>query len=50
VQVVHAEHNVQRRCVHTFAEQLGTMLRVTIHATHGGRTARIFEIRVYNEH
>ena len=49
-QVAHVENNVQRRCIHSFDEHPGTRLRVTIHATHGGRTARIFEIRVYNEH
>jgi hypothetical protein len=49
IQTANVDHNVQRRCVHTFVDQLGTKLRVTIHATHGGRTARIFEIRAYTD-
>lgn len=47
IEIAAVENNVQRRCVHSFPKQQGTKLRVTIHATHGGRTARIVEVRAY---
>jgi hypothetical protein len=49
VELVSATGNVQRRCVHQFESRELSQLRVTIHATHEGRTARIVELRAYNQ-
>jgi hypothetical protein len=40
--------NIQRRRVHTFSQHAVSSLRVTVHATHEGRTARIVELRAYS--
>lgn len=40
--------NFQRRRVHRFPAVTSARLRVTITATNGGRSARLFEIRVYD--
>jgi hypothetical protein len=41
--------NIQRRRVHTFNPITTSALRVAITATNGGNTARIIELRAYNE-
>ncbi len=41
--------NVHRRRVHRFDQVTTDALRITVTATNGGRTARIFEVRAYNE-
>ncbi|MEA3366064.1 MAG: discoidin domain-containing protein, partial [Candidatus Hydrogenedentes bacterium] len=41
--------NFQRRRIHRFEPVDGQRIRLTIHATNGDRSARLFEIRVYNE-
>ncbi|HID07693.1 MAG TPA: FAD-dependent oxidoreductase, partial [Armatimonadetes bacterium] len=42
-------NNQQRRCIHRFDTVSMTRLRLTVHATHGDPSARVFEIRVYRE-
>jgi hypothetical protein len=46
-ELVRETGNVQRRRVHRIAPETLSGLRVTIHATHEGRTARIVELRAY---
>ena len=41
--------NAQRRRIHTFDTIRTDSFRVTITATNGGRTARIFEVRAYHQ-
>ncbi|MFO7975965.1 MAG: FAD-dependent oxidoreductase [Candidatus Hydrogenedentota bacterium] len=41
--------NFQRRRVHRFDTITAQRIRVTIHATNGDRSARVFEMRVYDE-
>jgi len=41
--------NFQRRRVHRFEPVAATRLRLTVHATNGDKSARLFEIRAYNE-
>ena len=41
--------NFQRRGVHHFDPLTATRLRLTVQATHGSRSARVFEIRAYDE-
>ena len=41
--------NFQRRRVHRFPRVTTSALRLTVHATHGDRSARVFEIRAYGE-
>jgi hypothetical protein len=41
--------NFQRRRVHRFEAVTASRLRLTVHATNGHKSARVFEIRVYNE-
>jgi hypothetical protein len=47
--VASVDGNLQRRRVHTFERTAASALRVTIRATNGGNTARIVEIRAYDE-
>ena len=44
-----AEENFQRRRIHRFNPITTTRLRVNVDATNGDRSARIYEIRVYDE-
>jgi len=41
--------NFQRRRVHRFADVATSAVRLTVHATNGDRSARVFEIRAYRE-
>jgi FAD dependent oxidoreductase/F5/8 type C domain len=41
--------NYYRRVVHTFPRVRADRLRITTHETNGAKTARIYEIRLYNE-
>jgi hypothetical protein len=41
--------NFQRRRVHQFSPVTATTLRLTVNATNGAPSARVFEIRCYNE-
>ncbi|MEW6356965.1 MAG: FAD-dependent oxidoreductase [Planctomycetota bacterium] len=41
--------NFQRRRVHRFDTVTATKLRLTVHATNGDRSAKVFEIRAYKE-
>ncbi len=45
--VVKVEGNYQRKRVHQFEPHLATGVRVVVHATNGVKTARVFEVRVY---
>ncbi len=45
--VVKVEGNYQRKRVHKFEPQLATGIRLIVHATNGGKSARVFEVRVY---
>ncbi|MFW6171628.1 MAG: FAD-dependent oxidoreductase [Planctomycetota bacterium] len=48
--VVSVEDNFQRHRVHHFDSVAADKLRLTVNATHGARSARVFEIRVGREH
>ena len=41
--------NFQRHRVHRFDPVVASKLRLTVRATNGARSARVFEIRVYHE-
>ncbi len=45
--VVKVEGNYQRKRVHQFEPQLATGIRLIVHATNGDKSARVFEVRVY---
>ncbi len=45
--VVRVEGNYQRKRVHQFEPHLATGVRIVVHATNGVKTARLFEVRVY---
>jgi len=47
--VAAAKGNYQRRRVHRFDPIAATKLRLTVHATNGDKSARVFEIRAYSE-
>jgi hypothetical protein len=47
--VVEAKDNYQRRRIHTFDEVESSKLRVLVDKTNGDPSARIYEVRVYNE-
>jgi hypothetical protein len=47
--LVYETGNYQRRRVHRFAPVQAAKLRLTVEATHGDRSARVFEIRAYKE-
>jgi len=49
VQVVREQGNFLRHRIHSFATQTATKLRLAVSATHGDRSASLFEMRVYNE-
>jgi len=45
--VVKVEGNYQRKRVHRFEPHLATGIRLVVHATNGDKSARVFEVRVY---
>lgn len=45
--VVKVEGNYQRKRVHRFEPHLASGIRLLVHATNGDKSARVFEIRVY---
>lgn len=45
--VVKVGSNFQRKRVHQFEPYLATGIRLIIHATNGDKSARVFEVRVY---
>jgi len=47
--LVYETGNYQRRRVHRFAPVQAAKLRLTVEATHGDQSARVFEIRAYDE-
>jgi len=47
--LVRETENFQRHRVHRFDPVVASRLRLTVHATNGARSARVFEIRVYDE-
>ncbi len=47
--VAEGVENFQRRRIHRFDAVVTDCLRVTVHATNGDASARIYEIRAYNE-
>ena len=47
--LVYETGNFQRRRVHRFAPVVAARLRLTVEATNGDRSARVFEIRAYEE-
>ncbi len=49
VRVIRERGNFQRHRVHSFVAKTATKLRLTISATHGAKSASLFEIRVYAE-
>jgi len=49
VRVIRERDNFQRHRVHSFVTQTATKLRLTLSATHGDKSASLFELRVYSE-
>ena len=49
VSLAQVKGNYQRRRVHRFDTMTTTRLRLTVHATNGDRSARVFEVRAYEE-
>jgi len=49
VELAESKNNFQRHRVHKFKKVRASKLRLTIRATHGAPSARVFEIRTYNE-
>ncbi len=49
IPLVRERGNFQRRRVHRFQSVTGAKLRLTIHATNGDPSARVFEVRAYRE-
>jgi len=47
--VVRERGNFQRHRIHSFVTQTATKLRLTVSATHGDKSASLFEIRVYTK-
>jgi hypothetical protein len=47
--MLQVEGNLHRRRIHRFDRTAGTKLRITVLATNGDRSARIYEVRVYRE-
>ena len=47
VEIAKVENNFMRHCVHDFEPTTATKVRVTVDATNGDPSARIFEIRAY---
>ena len=49
VDLVQSENNFQRHRVHKFEKVRASKLRLTVRDTHGALSARVFEVRAYNE-
>ncbi len=49
VELAESKDNFQRHRIHKFKKVRANKLRLTIRATHGAPSARVFEIRAYNE-
>ncbi len=49
VRVTRERDNFQRHRIHSFVGQTATKLRLAVTATHGDKSASLFEIRVYDE-
>ena len=49
VTVASVKGNYQRRRMHRFDAVSTTRMRLTVHATNGDSSARVFEIRAYDE-
>lgn len=49
ITVARVENNWMRRLVHTFSTMEATAVRITVTESGDGATARIFEVRIYNE-
>ena len=47
--LVQEEKNYQRRRIHRFPEVMASEVRVVVNKTNGDPSARIFEVRIYNE-
>jgi len=47
VEVADVKDNFMRHCVHEFKTVAASKVRLTVEATHGDPSARVFEIRVY---
>lgn len=45
--IAKVEGNYQRKRVHQIEPQLATGIRLIVHATNGDKSARVFEVRVY---
>jgi len=48
-EIVHVEDNYMRRRMHNFRRVRARYLEVEVLKTNGDKSARIYEIRVYNE-
>jgi len=49
VKVAEKKNNFQRHCIHNFKTIKASKLRLTVKATNGAASARVYEIRAYNE-
>ena len=49
ITVAEVSNNYQRRRIHRFPEVAASKLKVVVEATNGDKSARIYEIRAYNE-
>lgn len=47
--IVQEADNFQRRRIHRFPGQQAEKVRITVTKTHGDKSARVFEVRLYNE-
>ncbi len=47
--IAQVKGNFNRRCVHRFTQRQVERIRILVTKTHGSRSARIFEVRLYNE-
>ncbi len=48
-EVIHVKNNYKRRRVHRFSKVKATALRLEVLSTNGDKSARVYEIRIYNE-
>lgn len=49
VNLIDVTNNYQLRRIHRFPQVKGSKLRITVNQTNGDKSARIFEVRVYDE-
>ncbi len=47
VDMAFVKDNIQRHCVHSFESIIASKMRLTVEATYGDPSARVFEIRAY---